>query len=88
MNVLQLGLVDYETALKLQQSLVELRKQDRIADTLLLLEHPPVITLGRNARAANRHRYGQFLLQRHQPLASPFNCGGGGKHGEGLHTCE
>ena len=53
MNVLQLGLVDYETALKLQQSLVELRKQDRIADTLLLLEHPPVITLGRNAKAQN-----------------------------------
>src|SRR3954465_9642141 len=50
---LQLGLVDYSTALKLQESLVELRKQRRIADTLLLLEHPPVITLGRNASEKN-----------------------------------
>src|SRR2546429_297378 len=64
MNVLQLGLVDYETALKLQQSLVELRKQDRIADTLLLLEHPPVITLGRNARAANLRASAEELAAR------------------------
>ncbi len=52
-NVVQLGRVDYATALKLQKSLVELRKEGRIADTLLLLEHPPVITLGRNARREN-----------------------------------
>lgn len=37
----------------MQQRLVELRKQNRIADTLLLLEHPPVITLGRNAKISN-----------------------------------
>jgi len=52
-SVLQLGRVDYATALKLQRSLVELRKAGRIADTLLLLEHPPVITLGRNAKRNN-----------------------------------
>ena len=64
MNVLQLGTVDYETALKLQQSLVELRKQDRIADTLLLLEHPPVITLGRNARTDNLRVSAEQLVAR------------------------
>ncbi len=48
-SVVQLGRVDYASATRLQQTLVELRKQGRIADTLLLLEHPPVITLGRNA---------------------------------------
>ncbi|MEO6120118.1 MAG: lipoyl(octanoyl) transferase LipB [Terriglobales bacterium] len=53
LQVLHLGLIDYATALKLQETLVDLRKRGRIADTLLLLEHPPVITLGRNAKAAN-----------------------------------
>ena len=39
--------------LRLQAELIEARKQERIPDTLLLLEHKPVITLGRNARAGN-----------------------------------
>ena len=52
-SVLHLGTLDYATALDLQQSLVELRKQGRISDVLLLLEHPPVITLGRNASQKN-----------------------------------
>jgi len=52
-NIVHLGVIDYATALELQHTLVSLRKQDRIADTLLLLEHPPVITLGRNADAKN-----------------------------------
>jgi lipoyl(octanoyl) transferase len=51
--LLHLGRVDYATALDLQNSLVELRKQGRIADTLLLLEHNPVITLGRNTNKQN-----------------------------------
>ena len=52
-SVVQLGRVDYASATRLQQTLVELRKQGRITDTLLLLEHPPVITLGRNATRKN-----------------------------------
>jgi lipoyl(octanoyl) transferase len=44
--VRRLGTVRYDEALALQRSLVEERKADRIPDTLLLLEHPPVITLG------------------------------------------
>jgi len=52
-NVLQLGTLDYDAALRLQASLVEMRKAGRVGDVLLLLEHPPVITLGRNAKAAN-----------------------------------
>jgi len=44
--VRRLGTVPYGDALALQRSLVEERKADRIPDTLLLLEHPPVITLG------------------------------------------
>lgn len=52
-QVLQLGRQDYATSLRLQETLVELRKQGRIADTLLLVEHDPVITLGRNAKPEN-----------------------------------
>ncbi len=51
--VLQLGTLDYATGLRLQQKLVGLRKDGLIGDVLLLLEHTPVITLGRNAKAAN-----------------------------------
>ena len=50
---LYLGRVGYTEALALQQELVELRHQGRIDNTLLLLEHPPVLTLGRNATRAN-----------------------------------
>ena len=51
--LLHFGRTDYATALDLQKSLVELRKQGRIVDTLLLLEHNPVITLGRNTNKQN-----------------------------------
>lgn len=51
--LLHLGRIDYSTALDLQRSLVDLRKQGRISDTLLLLEHNPVITLGRNTNKQN-----------------------------------
>ncbi len=52
-SVLQLGTLDYASSTRLQEKLVDLRKEDRIGDTLLLLEHPPVITLGRNAKSTN-----------------------------------
>jgi lipoyl(octanoyl) transferase len=51
--VLQFGTVDYATGLRLQKQLVDLRKREKIGDVLLLLEHTPVITLGRNANASN-----------------------------------
>ncbi len=52
-SVIQLGSVDYATGLRLQSELIAARKDDRIPDTLLLLEHKPVITLGRNADGQN-----------------------------------
>ncbi len=48
-----LGRIGYAEALALQQEMVELRHQGQIDNTLLLLEHPPVLTLGRNASRAN-----------------------------------
>ncbi len=52
-SILNLGRCDYSTALRLQETLVDLRKQNRVPNTLLFVEHPPVITLGRNARDSN-----------------------------------
>ncbi|HUO60890.1 MAG TPA: lipoyl(octanoyl) transferase [Candidatus Acidoferrales bacterium] len=63
-SVLDLGLCDYGTALRLQERLVELRKTNRIGDVLLLLEHTPVITLGRNARQSNIVAPQQVLAER------------------------
>ncbi|MGH9616347.1 MAG: lipoyl(octanoyl) transferase LipB [Acidobacteriaceae bacterium] len=53
LHLIHLGRVGYTEALEIQRELVAMRKQQRIADVLLLLEHPPVLTLGRNAHRAN-----------------------------------
>jgi lipoate-protein ligase B len=49
LDVRWLGRIGYREAWALQKRLVDERVADRIADTLLLLEHPPVLTLGRHA---------------------------------------
>src|SRR5271167_397305 len=82
-SLVQLGTVDYATGLRLQQQLVALRKEDKIGDVLLLLEHSPVITLGRNAKAANIVASPELLARRGVEL---FECDRGGDvtfHGPG-----
>jgi lipoyl(octanoyl) transferase len=82
-SVVQLGTVDYALGLRLQQQLVALRKEEKIEDVLLLLEHKPVITLGRNAKAANVIASRELLKQRGVEL---FECDRGGDvtfHGPG-----
>jgi lipoyl(octanoyl) transferase len=82
-TILQLGSVDYATGLRLQQKLVQLRKDGRIGDVLLLLEHTPVITLGRNAKTANVIASAAQLSERGVEL---FECDRGGDvtfHGPG-----
>jgi lipoyl(octanoyl) transferase len=54
-EVRRLGTVRYADALDLQKRLVEERKAGRIPDQLLLLQHPPVITLGVRARDDRTH---------------------------------
>src|SRR5262249_50540613 len=46
LEVRRLGLVDYRVALAEQAALVNDRQAGRIEDVLLLVEHPPVVTLG------------------------------------------
>jgi lipoyl(octanoyl) transferase len=52
-HLLHLGRVPYTEALAIQQRVIAARKANIIGDTLLMLEHPPVLTLGRNAHRAN-----------------------------------
>jgi lipoyl(octanoyl) transferase len=63
-NLLTLGRVPYAEALAIQQQVVAARKQNLIGDTLLLLEHPPVLTLGRNAHRCNVLVRDDLLAQR------------------------
>jgi len=49
-HCVDLGRMAYGPALELQHRLVAARQEGRIGDTLLLVEHNPVITLGRRAR--------------------------------------
>ena len=82
-SVVQLGQFDYAEGLRLQQKLVDLRKNGAIGDVLLLLEHSPVITLGRNAKAAHVLASPDALAARGVEL---FECDRGGDvtfHGPG-----
>jgi lipoyl(octanoyl) transferase len=53
--VMQLGQVPYLEAWELQRSLAGAVSQGAIPDTILLLEHPPVVTLGRRAEEGELH---------------------------------
>lgn len=55
LHVRRLGLVPYADGLALQQRLVEQRQAGAIPDQLLLLQHPPVITLGAKVRDDRSH---------------------------------
>ena len=60
LHVVELGTIDYREAYALQQHLVEERQQGHRPDTIVLVEHPPVYTLGRRASTSN------VLLDEHQ----------------------
>ena len=61
---LYLGRVAYAEGLRLQEEIGSLRLHGRVENVLLLLEHPPVLTLGRNARRANVLASDQMLASR------------------------
>jgi lipoyl(octanoyl) transferase len=64
LSLLQFGRVPYGEGLALQKALIGARYENRIGNTLVLLEHPPVLTLGRNASRANILASDEFLAYR------------------------
>jgi lipoyl(octanoyl) transferase len=82
-NLLTLGRVPYAEALTIQQQVVTARKQNLIGDTLLLLEHPPVLTLGRNAHRSNVLLSDDLLAQRGVELHEVNRGGDVTYHGPG-----
>ena len=52
-QVHQLGQIEYREAYELQKELLQERLKGQIADTLLLLEHPPTITVGKSGKLEN-----------------------------------
>jgi len=61
---LYLGRVPYNEGLRLQAETAALRLESRVDNVLLLLEHPPVLTLGRNARRENVLASDELLAKR------------------------
>jgi lipoyl(octanoyl) transferase len=79
LSVAYLGLVEYQAALALQTAMVAARHTDEIGDTLLLLEHPHVFTLGRGADE-------RFLLSQRDENVPIYRVSRGGQvtyHGPG-----
>src|SRR5208282_1094768 len=61
---LYLGRVAYNEGLRLQEEIVALRLAGRVDNVLLLLDHPPVLTLGRNANRSNVLASDEMLASR------------------------
>lgn len=63
-EVRRLHRVTYENGMRMQEDLVARRQRDEIPDQLLLLEHPPVITMGRSGQQSNLLATNELLSQR------------------------
>src|ERR1700678_1946260 len=81
--LVNLGRIDYATALALQQQVCALRQQERIGDVLLLVEHPPVLTLGRNAQRRHVVASSELLASRGISLFETNRGGDVTYHGPG-----
>src|SRR5438876_1147357 len=75
LSVRALGLVPYREALAIQEEHVRARAAGEIADTLLLLEHPPVLTAGRGTGDGSV-RVDPVTLARHGLEIVPVSRGG------------
>ncbi|MEM7447120.1 MAG: lipoyl(octanoyl) transferase LipB [Myxococcota bacterium] len=59
----RLGTLAYEAALELQNRLVDARAEGKVGDSLLLVEHPPTLTLGRSCKNEDHLRMSAELLR-------------------------
>jgi len=53
LNIVNLGKMDYATALSIQEKLLVLRQKNEVEDTFLMVEHPPTLTLGKRGEYSN-----------------------------------
>lgn len=83
LNLVYLGRVGYAEGLEVQRRLVEARHAGRIGNTLVLLEHPPVLTLGRNSDRKNVLATDEFLAYRGVELHEVNRGGDVTYHGPG-----
>jgi lipoate-protein ligase B len=74
-NIIDLGVLPYEEALRVQERILEQRLAGRCGDTILLLEHPDVLTMGR-AASPEDIRNKAFFLERDVRVV--HTCRGGG----------
>ena len=81
--MVDLGRLDYAAALALQQQVSALRQQESIGDVLLLVEHPPVLTLGRNAHRQHVVASDELLARRGISLFETNRGGDVTYHGPG-----
>ncbi|NYF78591.1 lipoyl(octanoyl) transferase LipB [Granulicella arctica] len=82
-HLLHLGRVSYAEGLAVQARVVAARKVGAIGDVLLLMEHPPVLTLGRNAHRENVLLSDELLAQRGVELHEVNRGGDVTYHGPG-----
>ncbi len=86
-DVYDCGRRDYAPMHALQERLLEARIADEIADTLLIVEHPPVITLGRSAKAEHLRVSQAYLAQQGIELVEIGRGGDITYHGPGQLVC-
>lgn len=68
LNVINLGRIKYDKAFEIQQEILKLRQGGKINDTLLLLEHFPIITVGRSGENKNIIVSQEFLKENNVDL--------------------
>jgi len=83
LQVMQAGEMEYLKCLQLQQHLLCARQKDEIPDTLILVKHPPVITMGRNANLSSIIAPSQQLKEMGIPVYETERGGDAAYHGPG-----
>lgn len=86
-SICRLGRIDYQEALTLQTRLAAARSEDRIGDTCLLLEHPPVLTMGTRGHDENIFLTPEELAARHISVYRTDRGGDVTYHGPGQIVC-
>ena len=83
LSICDCGLADYRSVLQQQLQLWEQRRQNKIPDTILIVEHPPVITLGARLNANKLLVVPEQLLQKGIDIVNIRRGGGATAHNPG-----